>query len=361
MSFPLSRHRIVAAAGLLVLAVILGRWTSSTAHGVTYTPEPLLEDVTYQNVFLPEAARVTDAHLRGSRLYVLDGLKQQVSVLDATSGDLVRQFGRQGGGPGELQRAMALAVSPVGDTIAVLDQPTLSFFTESGTFIDRRTVLLPCVSALATLAWTEAGIFVSGNCMASGTDTMQVRLWRLDDQRGATELAALPKYTIDGTWGTAFGWPRRMGETQNALLFGSGIDGCVLHVDGDGTREMCSPAEAQFSAEAPADFPAPMPGRPALKWPDPLPVMWHATMLEDQLVLLRPFHQDSMVARLIDPDGTGRDLFVASWDGFVTCRSDACIWSDDTMDGARIRILRVSDLSPALAALSSPPRPAGAR
>lgn len=360
MSFPLSRRRILGAAGLLVLAVLLGRWTSA-ARGVAYAPEPLLDDVAYQEILLPDAGRVTDVHLRGSRLYVLDGVKQQVSVLDASSGDLVRQFGRQGGGPGELQRAIALAVSPAGDTIAVLDQPTLSFFTDSGTFIERRTVLLPCISALATLAWTEAGIFISGNCMAAGTDTMQARLWHLDEQGNASELARLPQYTIDGTWGTAFGWPRRMGETQNALLFGSGIDGCVLHIDGAGTSEMCAVAEAEFSAEAPDDFPPPLPGRPALKWPDPLPLMWHATMLEDQLLLLRPFDQDSMVARIIDPDGTGRDLFVASWDGFVTCRSDACIWRTDTMDGTRIRILRLSDLIPALAALSRSPRPAVAR
>lgn len=361
MSTSLSGRRILGASALLVIAVLLGRWTTARGDGIAYSPNPLLIDAPYQEVLLPDAGRITDAHMRNDRLYVLDGFKQQISVLDVTSGRVMRQFSRQGSGPGELQRATALAASPGGDTIAVLDQRLLSLFTDSGTFIERETVLLPCATGLATLAWTEAGMYVSGNCLAVGADTMQATLWRLDDEWKGVEEAAMPQYTMSGTWGTPFGWPRRISETADGLLFGSGIDACPLLIGTEGTRSLCATAEAPFSAPAPPDFPPSPLGQPALRWPDPLPMIWDAVMLDGRLLILRPFRHDSLVARLVDSDGTASDLFTASSDGFVRCRSDACIWRTDTIDGAQIHILRLSDLSSALAALSSSPPPAGAR
>ncbi len=52
------------------------------------------------------------------RLYVLDGRMSQVVVLDSTGG-VIRQFGRPGAGPGELNRPGAMAVRR--DTVVVLD------------------------------------------------------------------------------------------------------------------------------------------------------------------------------------------------------------------------------------------------
>ena len=97
---------------------------------------------------------------------------------------------------------------------------------------------------------------------------------------------------------------------------------------------------------------------PALRWPDPLPMIFDAAMLDDRLVLLRPFRQDSIVARLVQADGTATDLFTATLDGFLGCRGEACIWRTDTMDGSMIQILPLADLSSRAAELSNPSPPA---
>ncbi|HEX6134556.1 MAG TPA: 6-bladed beta-propeller [Longimicrobiales bacterium] len=72
---------------------------------------------------------------RNDNLYVLDGQNFRVVVLDAR-GRFVRQFGKQGGGPGELQAPLSLDVAPDG-TVVVSDIGNRAFilFTPAGEYI----------------------------------------------------------------------------------------------------------------------------------------------------------------------------------------------------------------------------------
>lgn len=68
--------------------------------------------------FYRVSANTVDGDASGN-LHVLDGNAQRVVVFD-TVGRVARIVGRSGGGPGELERPMALAVDPAGE-ITVLD------------------------------------------------------------------------------------------------------------------------------------------------------------------------------------------------------------------------------------------------
>lgn len=67
-------------------------------------------------------------------LYVLDSGNHRVLVFDR-SGTFVRQFGKQGGGPGEFQFPMDLAILPSGDLV-VLEPRGYSIFAPDGTYKD---------------------------------------------------------------------------------------------------------------------------------------------------------------------------------------------------------------------------------
>src|SRR5690606_36503691 len=69
---------------------------------------------------------------RDDNLYVLDGQNYRVVVFDR-SGRYVRQFGKQGGGPGELQAPFGLAITP--DQHVVVSDPmnrAFILFTREG-------------------------------------------------------------------------------------------------------------------------------------------------------------------------------------------------------------------------------------
>ncbi|HEX6308813.1 MAG TPA: 6-bladed beta-propeller [Longimicrobiales bacterium] len=72
---------------------------------------------------------------RSDNLYVLDGQNFRVVVFDVR-GRFVRQFGKQGGGPGEFQAPLSLDVAPDG-TIVVSDIGNRAFilFTPAGEYI----------------------------------------------------------------------------------------------------------------------------------------------------------------------------------------------------------------------------------
>ena len=83
------------------------------------------------------------------RIYVLDGQAKEVRVFDA-EGKHVRSFGRQGGGPGELEDPAALLWGP-DDNLWVVDQRNARFsvFDTAGTYLTSH----PRPGGLAILPW----------------------------------------------------------------------------------------------------------------------------------------------------------------------------------------------------------------
>lgn len=75
---------------------------------------------------------------RADNLYVLDGQNLRVLVFDR-AGEYVRQFGKRGGGPGELQAPMSMTVMP-NDEIVINDLGNRAYITFSPTGEFIRTV-----------------------------------------------------------------------------------------------------------------------------------------------------------------------------------------------------------------------------
>ena len=71
---------------------------------------------------------------RGDTIIALDQMACEVFVFDG-AGRLVRRFGGEGDGPGELRRPDRMAIS--GDTLFIIDQRGLSQFLVDGTFVSR--------------------------------------------------------------------------------------------------------------------------------------------------------------------------------------------------------------------------------
>ncbi len=73
-----------------------------------------------------------------NNIYILDGLTQEIHVLDA-GGGFLRTLGGQGQGAGEFREALGPAIAP-GDTLWVADQgaPRYSIFGPDGTLIGTR-------------------------------------------------------------------------------------------------------------------------------------------------------------------------------------------------------------------------------
>ncbi|HSK17857.1 MAG TPA: 6-bladed beta-propeller [Longimicrobiales bacterium] len=71
---------------------------------------------------------------RGDTIIALDQMACEVFVFDG-AGRLVRRFGGEGDGPGELRRPDRMAIS--GDTLFIIDQRGLSQFLVDGTFLSR--------------------------------------------------------------------------------------------------------------------------------------------------------------------------------------------------------------------------------
>lgn len=75
------------------------------------------------------------------RVWVLEGQAQEIRVFDAT-GDHVRTVGREGGGPGELSRAVRLDRAPDGNMwVMDPDNGRLSVFDTAGSYVEGHTAL----------------------------------------------------------------------------------------------------------------------------------------------------------------------------------------------------------------------------
>ncbi|MGH7444033.1 MAG: hypothetical protein ACREKM_04115 [Longimicrobiales bacterium] len=282
-------------------------------------------------------AKVGDIALADGRLFVLDGAGFRVLVVDTLSG-AVTHFGRRGGGPGEFQAPMSLALSPHGDTIAVADARTVHFFGASGAFHRSVRVSFPCDPRIVNVAWLTSGLYLSTSCLTAGADTVHALVWKLRADGSLDELARTARYSMDGGWGSPYGARTAIAESGDSLLFGPGSASCVQAItsSGAGARH-CALDAAVFRAPPPSAFRPQRGGVMAalLKWPDPLPSYIDRIATGADLYLMRMFSHDSVVVRHVR-DAQVTDVLVAPLDPIVRCRGNHCFWAVDEIGTTRI-------------------------
>lgn len=132
------RGFVIAAVGFGIGVVV-----SSQAASAQQPTAPRFDWVitsTVDTVFERPEQVAADRGL--ARVFVSDGLKKRVLVMDAATGHIVGSFGREGSGPGEFRAPDAIAVSGVRHRVAVYDlvAPAISLFDTDGRFLSRRSV-----------------------------------------------------------------------------------------------------------------------------------------------------------------------------------------------------------------------------
>lgn len=311
----------------------------------------------WQPVVDSTIAHASDFTLLGDTLVVLDRRTTQVVLLTERDGTWrqVASFGTRGGGPGELQRPVALA--GIGDTLlAVLELGgRTQRFAPGGEYRGAERAALPCPMFAGELAYGERGVrYLSGNC-ASGAgsgDTIYTLLFQATGDDDYREVARVPRMGVDFSWGSPFATLHPLADHRGVILLALGLDACVVRLPPGGVgaplRPTCGLAAERLTAPPPADWEA----RRAellrrgderqarlMRWPDALPV--HVGLLPrgDSLFLLRPVSAESLVVvPAAVPFDAGRARLVAPLDHLVACRRGACLWFDP--NEARLALVR---------------------
>lgn len=330
------RRWSIAGALVLVAGIIASR--EAKLREPTHRPAADVPRLAMTGgITIPAVRRVSDVALAGSRMYVLDQGEARVLVIDTASG-ATAEFGRRGGGPGEFQNPMSLALSPNGDTIAVADGRGVDYFDSAGEFIRNVDMAFPCNPQEVHLAWISSGIHVSTSCVTAGADTVHAYLWKLGDDGSLEEVARTARYSMDGTFGSLYGARMAVAESGDGLLFGAGTLSCVRAVTGQGAAESrCGLDDEVFRAPKPVIVDPDRGGVMAalLTWPDPLPAYMDRLASGNDVYLLRVFSGDSVVLRRIH-GGAATDVLVAPADELIRCRGDRCYWAVHETASSRI-------------------------
>jgi hypothetical protein len=290
---------------------------------------------------------VRDFDIGGDSIYLLDaGGRVIIAVREGASIRVVGQFGRSGGGPGELTRPTGLALA--GSNIVVADGTRLQFFSRDGEFLSTKRLSPPCPMMLPKVASSRAGVFVHGGCLRRGytTDTMKAVLaWSRDTAKWEI-IVETPRFTTDGSLGSVFGPASVMATgVGGAHAFGGGERNCIWRIEDGGDRpianEICPAVSTLYRADAPPGLEARM--RSArftgmnLRWPASLPAYGDSFVTGSDMVLLRPFTADSVVLQLAGP--AALDIAVAPHDGLLGCKAGGCVWLLDEMATPRMIVL----------------------
>jgi hypothetical protein len=334
----LAAWRVLAAAAALMPAGCSGGGESP----VDYRPPASVERLAVNTFELPGVASVHDFDVAADRLYLLERWGRVLMLRRAAGGwEQDGAVGRRGSGPGEFESASGIAFTGAGFVVA--EPHRLQHFSDSGAVVSSRRLSLPCAMSRPALAAGAGGLFIHGNCVRSAyvTDTMKAVLaWAAGDDEFVI-LAEDVRFTRDGTAGSVFGASRAL--TPGAAgrhVFGPGTANCITVVEegtaGPAVRRRC-PAVAQlYRADPPPDVERRLrAGVPGLRvtWPAALPAYVDRLIVDDAIVLLRPFAADSVVLQTASPDG--RDLAVAPFDGLVGCRALGCLWIFEDASGVR--------------------------
>lgn len=197
---------------------------------------------------LAEVLSVTDAVPWGDEWIILDGRSSRWHRVDA-EGRLVLSAGRQGRGPGEMERPSSLAI--LGDTVVVAERTlgTLELFLTDGTPLGRRR--LPggaCVAGwVRRMVAVDGALHVLRECVDGATGGSRLRVDRLDwthegEPVAPVSLASRTWLDVTGTTPFRPGRPVLAGG-EGMLLFGDAADGCIQVLLGgrEGEQEVCHP------------------------------------------------------------------------------------------------------------------------
>lgn len=132
----LRRSKVLGSLAVLVLVgtgyLLAGRGLGISEKKLSYRLAGYWNGAGDQNFYGPHGIAVDP---RNGNVVVTDTLNHRILVLDP-SGNFIRQFGREGTGPGEFSHAKGVAVGPEG-TIYVSDyfQDRIQKFSEEGRFL----------------------------------------------------------------------------------------------------------------------------------------------------------------------------------------------------------------------------------
>lgn len=335
-------------AGLLCLVTGCGAIDAGgPGRGEEYRPADAVPRLAAVALAGDDIGLVRDFDMSGDTIYLLDAMGRIVVVARDSAGlRLAGHIGRPGAGPGELQRPMSLAVA--GGSLVVMDGARAQFFSRSGDFLESRPVSFPCMMMTPALSPAREGLFLHGACLQRGvaTDTMKAVLAWSSDTTVWEVLARVPRFTSDGSFGTIFG-SRSLLTTGagNRHAFGGGEFNCLMTVtEGDGrpgVEEVCPVAESLYRADPPPGMNERLQaGRIAgmnIRWPATLPVYLERFVVDDGVLLLRPFAADSLVIQTTAPSSV--DLAVVPADGMLGCKSAGCVWLLEDEDAPRLIIV----------------------
>ena len=308
--------------------------------------------VTVNDALTAEISSASDFVNNGDALFVLDWRTRQIVEFQEhdNSWKLVRAFGGQGNGPGEMMEPVALDYDSNKHALVVLERSgEIEYFDTTGVTLGSETVSLPCSTSRTQLVLAGTEKLVGQRCFGDrfdglAPDTAYMVLAAVYPGRSPTVIAARAASSRSGDWGSIYVATYPIGLSKDTLFFGSGVDHCVSHIPlmrFTPNTTACVDL-ASFSAPEPAGF-AKGPAMKAARWPDPLPPFVALTTVSQKPVLVRPASADSVVFESLD--APTRYFLVAPLNSFVGCKAAGCLWFAETEDGGRIHFTRNYELA----------------
>ena len=293
---------------------------------------------------------VIDFTRLGDTLIVLDGRAGRVLLLRpaADGWRTIGGWGRRGGGPGEFQRASALALTSAGEVAVLEEGGRIQLFDLTGRALRAERAALPCVTRRPTLAYGPGRVrWVASDCAGPGAarDTLFTFLFRADGDGDYREVRRLPRMAVDLSWGSLLGTRHPLADAGDGVWFGTGQDDCAWLVPGAESPDAaaapvrrCGLVRERLRSPPPPDLErqrrdAEQRGQHQLarllRWPDALPPFIALLDGGDELLLARPLNGDSLAMVPADaPFDASRARLVAPLVSFVTCTRGACLWYD---------------------------------
>lgn len=306
-----------------------------------------------------DLSQPVDFDMVGDRMAVVDMMDARVMLLRRVEGGWRRDtvFGRRGEGPGEMRMPHGVTFMSDGG-ILVIDDDVMHLFEPDGTHVRTFSVSTPCPVTVGTVRSSTAGFFVSGNCRerGGGADAIVAMVFWSADGASFVEVARETRYTLDGRSGFPLSMTAALVDGPDGHLFGTGLSNCIARIGGPGpdnaaprVERLCELTDRRYSAPPSPELQRRLEQarrtRPDMRnlfeWPGALPWYMGALGTGGDVVLMRPFAEDSVVVEV----SPGREeLLVAPLDGFVACRRTACLWTRQTAAGVGFTVLDVADI-----------------